>query len=227
MPAASSDNEPAVVDLTRSQQLLVVALNYIPFLEAVSAAAILAFSSGTLPCRALESILFLYLVPPLSTRILFAVFGRPEGRIPAGERAFFVWWASLQLQIVFCRFPGLEEGLRLLPGVYSVWLRLWGSRIGRLTYWSPGTAVLDRSYLNIGDDVTFGAGVRLNGHVLAKNERGRVELLLAPIIIGDRASVGGYSLLTSGTEVAADEATKATLLSPPFSVWKDGHRVRK
>jgi len=103
----------------------------------------------------------------------------------------------------------LEEILRLVPGLYSFWLRLWGAQIGRLTYWSAGLRILARSFLRIGDDVVFGAAVRLNPHVLAKNEHGQLELILATVIVGDRAIVGGYSLLTAGTEIAPDECTKA------------------
>jgi acetyltransferase-like isoleucine patch superfamily enzyme len=110
--------------------------------------------------------------------------------------------------------------------VYSNWLRLWGSRIGRLTYWSPGMVVLDREYLDLGDDVVFGAGVRLNGHVILRNKERRLELAVAPIKIGSGAAVGGYSLLTAGTEIPPGESTRAYLLSPPFTVWRDGKRVR-
>lgn len=38
------------------------------------------------------------------------------------------------------------------------------------------------------------------------------------------AMIGGYSLLTAGTEIADDEATRAFLTSPPFSKWKNGRR---
>jgi hypothetical protein len=38
--------------------------------------------------------------------------------------------------------------------------------------------------------------------------------------------VGGYSLLTAGTEISADEVTRACQLSPPFSLWKDGKRIK-
>jgi hypothetical protein len=33
-------------------------------------------------------------------------------------------------------------------------------------------------------------------------------------------------MLTAGTEIADDEATRAFLISPPFSRWKDGKRLR-
>ncbi|HUJ71965.1 MAG TPA: hypothetical protein VLZ30_06955 [Verrucomicrobiae bacterium] len=96
-----------------------------------------------------------------------------------------------------------------------------------MTYWAAGLRVLDRSFLHIGDDVVFGAAVRLNPHVLARNAEGKLELILATVRIGDRAVIGGYSLLTAGSEVAADECTRALLLSPPFSRWQDGRRVAK
>jgi hypothetical protein len=149
-----------------------------------------------------------------------------EQRIAAGTKPFFAWWLMFQLQIVFCRCPFLEEALRLVPGIYSQWLRLWGSRVGRLTFWSPGTLITDRSFLSIGDDVVFGAGVRLNSHVLKKNDQGTIELILATVTVGNRAMVGGYSLLTAGTQISDGESTRAFLVSPPFSVWKDGKRVR-
>jgi hypothetical protein len=39
--------------------------------------------------------------------------------------------------------------------------------------------------------------------------------------------IGGYSLLTAGTEIAPGECTKAFLISPPFSKWKGGVRIAK
>ena len=128
--------------------------------------------------------------------------------------------------MMFNRFPFLEEALRVFPGLYSNWLRLWGSHIGRLTFWAPGVTVLDRGYLDIGDDVVFGAGVRLNGHVLMRTSAGTLELALGTIKIGAGASIGGYSLLTAGTEIAAGESTRAHLLSPPFTIWREGKRLK-
>ena len=119
----------------------------------------------------------------------------------------------------------LEEILRLVPGLYSLWLRAWGSRIGKLTYWAPQTIILDRGFLDIGDHVIFGAGVRINPHVMERDPD--PVLRLAPVKIGDRAMIGGYSLLTAGTEIADDEATRAFLISPPFSKWHKGKRNRE
>jgi hypothetical protein len=62
--------------------------------------------------------------------------------------------------------------------------------------------------------------------VLVRNANGELELILAPVKIGARAIVGGYSLLTAGTEIMPGECLQALLVSPPFTRWKDGRRVR-
>ncbi len=163
----------------------------------------------------------LYLLPLIPGRILReSLRSSPQG-IAVDSPAFLRWWACFQCQVLFLRFPVLEELLRLVPGVYSLWLRCWGSRVGKLTYWAPQTIILDRGFLEIGDQVVFGAGVRLNPHVMED------ELKLATIRIGDGAMIGGYSLLTAGTEIADGERTRAFLISPPFSKWKDGRRTRE
>ncbi len=206
------------------QRLLMLGLNTVPLLHVAAIGATLGLAWAPWHWRLAAGTAVLYLLPPLlagAVRVLFTV---PAGRTPVGTNAFLVWWALANLQMLFCRLPFLEELLRLIPGVYSLWLRLWGARIGRLTYWGAGLQILDRSFLRIGDDVVFGAAVRLNPHVLHRNEQGEMELLLAPIVIEDRAIVGGYSLLTAGTEIAAGECTRAFTISPPFNRWENGQR---
>ena len=207
-------------------RLLMLGLNFIPFFHVAIIVVPLVPPYANLPVRIAVALALLYLAPPVLARLVLGTAGSPQGRIAVGSKAFFVWWFVFQLQIVFCRLTALEEVLRLVPGFYSQWLRLWGSRIGRLTYWSPGTLITDRSFLSIGDDVVLGAGVRLNPHVLAKGKNGELELLLATVRVGDRVQVGGYSLLTAGTEIQDGEVTRAFLISPPFSKWKAGKRVR-
>ena len=208
------------------QIALLLGLNAVPLLHAALVAATVAFAPGSWAARIGAGAAMLYLLPPLAVRAILAG-GRPHGRVAYGSRGFFQWWASFQWQVIFCRFPALEEMLRLVPGLYSLWLGLWGARIGRLTYWAAGTLILDRPFLRIGSEVVFGAGVRLNAHVLQRGAEGVPELLLAPIAIGDGASIGGYSLLTAGTEIAPGEATRAFTIAPPFSKWAGGKRVRE
>jgi hypothetical protein len=44
---------------------------------------------------------------------------------------------------------------------------------------------------------------------------------------GAEEMLRGCSLLTAGTEICSDQTTRALLVSPPFSIWKDGKRVRR
>lgn len=209
-----------------SGRVLMLLLNFLPAIHVVLIIGLLWMSFLNWPARIGAALAALYLLPPLVARLVLFILPISQGRIAVGGKAFFSWWATFQLQVLFCRLPFLEETLRLIPGLYSFWLRLWGSRIGRLTYWAAGTIVTDRSFLRVGDDVVFGAGVRLNAHVLAKNKEGEMELLLADLKIRDRVIVGGYSLITAGAEISSDEATRAEMLLPPFSIWKDGKRIK-
>jgi len=221
------DNAPS---FNWKSRILLLLLNYIPLLHALSLVAILVFVPWSLGQRCLAFLAALYLLPPL-LQLPFAMALRRGGNasVSFGSSQFFCWWISLQLQVIFNRLHFLEEGLRLVPGLYSLWLRLWGARIGRLTYWASEVRVLDRGLIDLGDDVVFGAGVRINPHVMAREDAGPegMRLQLGVVKIGDRAVVGGYSLLTAGTEIADDECTRAFLISPPFSKWKNGKRLRE
>jgi hypothetical protein len=169
--------------------------------------------------------LVLYGLPPLCARLLLASCGRPQGRFRTDQTAFLVWWSLASLQTLFLRFPFLEEALRLVPGLYSAWLRAWGARVGSFVFWAPGTTILDRSFVDIGDRVVFGMGVRLNPHVLAQTEAGP-ELTLATVQIGRGALVGGYSLLLAGSSVAPGEQPLGNTILPPYSRFENGQRVR-
>ena len=94
--------------------------------------------------------------------------------------------------------------------LYSVWLRLWGARVGGLVYWSPGVVILDRSLVRIGSRVIVGTAARLNPHALAPVELRNIGLYLGPITIGDDVLIGASSQLLPGCEVASGEVT------PPF-----------
>jgi hypothetical protein len=205
-------------------RLAMLVLNLVPLLHAACTLACFLTPLGW-PGRFGMAALVLYLAPLIPGRLLRESLRGHSPEIASGSPAFLRWWACFQCQVLFLRFPVLEEVLRLLPGVYSLWLRLWGSRIGRLTYWAPQTVILDRGFLEIGNDVVFGAGVRINPHVVESAPA--PVLRLAPVKIGDGAMIGGYSLLTAGTEIAAGEMTRAFLISPPFSFWKNGRRIRK
>lgn len=207
------------------QKLGLLALNAWPCLH-VAATLALAFF---LPCGPLArlgaAIASLLVVPPLLARLVLLRAPLPEGENAVPGGAFFRWWATWQLQMVFNRLPWIEELLRLLPGVYSAWLRLWGARIGRLTLWSPGVRVFDRPLLRLGDDVVLGLDVRLAGHFGGLDDAGRAILTLGPVVVGDRCTVGAGAWLAPGLHLEADQVTEVLFLGPPFTRWRAGRRV--
>ena len=150
----------------------------------------------------------LYLLPAIVVRGFLAVRPLTLGQVPTDDPGFLAWWFSAQWQVIFVRLPFLEELLRLIPGLYSLWLRLWGARIDSLVYWAPGVVILDRPLVRIGSRVIFGIGVRINPHVIAPFEDGRVGLHINHVTIGDDALVGGYSLLLPGSRIEAGAITK-------------------
>lgn len=213
-------------DMPAAKRLLLLLANATP-LAHVAATVAVGFWPGLAPgWRVVVSLGMLYLLPPVACRALKMLLKPAEGRLAVGSRSFFAWWMMLQTQVVFVRLPFLEELIRFVPGLYSLWLRCWGSRVGRLTYWAAGLTILDRGYLDIGDDVVFGVGVRLNPHVLQAEADG-TWLYLGTIRIGSRASIGGYALLSAGCEIDGNEQTHAFLILPPFAKWQGGRRSRE
>lgn len=222
----STPIRPAVAlsSLSATKKLLLLACNAISLLHAITIGAAVWFLCHSPWVCVSVALAIIYLLPPLLCRWALLLLPIRQQVIPVGSRDFFVWWFALNLQLLFCRLRVLEELLRIVPGCYSLWLRLWGAKIGKLTYWAAGVQILDRSFLRIGNHVTFGAGVRLNPHVMLPDAQGQMVLVLATITIGDRANVGGYSLLVAGAEIAAGECTQACLILPPFNRVEGGRR---
>lgn len=224
MPAVSSADRG--LDFSFTSRRAMVAMGFIPFVHvAVVLAPILLVTLDRWEAGAAAwSLPLVYLLPPLAVRVTTWIRPLPEGRVDLGSSAFLLWWFTAQWQVVFARLPFLEELLRLVPGLYSMWLRLWGARIGALVYWSPGVSILDRPLVRIGNRVTFGVGVRLAPHAIAPSP-GPTELVVAPITIEDDVLVGGHSLLLPGCAVARGEVTPPIRSLHAFSRWQGGRRV--
>ena len=216
-----------IKNFSTSKKILFVLFNYFTFfllLLVTTSLLLLPYSMGV---RVAFGLAIVYLLPPLLAQIALRLYPIKKSHIPFGSTAFMTWWFLTSLQTIYSRFFFFFLLLRSVPSLYSLWLRLWGAKIGKMTYWSPSTKIIDRSFLDIGDFVSFGMGVKLNPHVISKNSQGESVLLLAPIIIRDNVLVGGYSLLTTGTELCANESTNSFLRSPPFCTWKDKKRIKK
>lgn len=150
----------------------------------------------------LAALVIAYLLPPLCFRLHDAAWPLREGRSRIDTPGYSPWWGSHQFQVMYNAFPALESALRLLPGCYSAWLRLWGSRIGRGVHWTPRVEIADRSLLDVGDGVVFGHLTACYAHLI-KPHRGGLVLYVRRIGIGDGAFLGAGSRLGPGARIAA------------------------
>ena len=171
---------------------------------ACAVAFIIAPSVGLL----LGGLAIIYLLPVACYRAHNALWPLNEGRSFIDAPSYSPWWGGHQFQVVYTAFPAFETALRLMPGVYSAWLRLWGSRIGRGVYWPPIADIPDRALLEVGDGAIFGNRIACYAHVILRRERTLV-LYVRRIRIGERALVGAGSRLGPGTQIEAGYALPA------------------
>lgn len=213
-------------ELSKKKIVVLLLLNAFTFFL-LMATFTLVFSQHSLKFKLISSLILLYLIPPLCTRITLLFMKNMPNDVAIDSKEYLLWWATSSFQVIYLRFSFLEELLRSIPGLYSAWLRLWGSQIGSTTYWSPGTKILDRSFLVIGDRVVMGYSTNLTSHLVFTNKQGEKRLMLAPIVIGENVIVGGLSGVGPGTVMEPNQSTKALSVSPPFSRWRNGELVKE
>ncbi|NEZ55310.1 acyltransferase [Adonisia turfae] len=151
---------------------------------------------------------FLYGFPILSYRIHHSVYPLENGISYLQGSDYSPWWGSHQFQLIYIAFPALETLLRLVPGVFSLWLRLWGAHIGKQVYWTPALEIADRGLLTIGDGVVFGHRVGMYSHII-KPRRDNLMLYLKPITIGDGSFIGAGSYIGPGAMITAGSYLEA------------------
>ncbi|MEL6165163.1 MAG: acyl transferase [Cyanobacteria bacterium J06628_3] len=110
------------------------------------------------------------------------------------------WWGSHQIQSIYITFSGLESALRLIPGAFSLWLRLWGAKVGKNIYWTPRLEIADRSLIEIGDSVVFGQGCGIFSHAI-KPKKQDLMLYVKKVKIGSNVFIGGGSNLAPGVVI--------------------------
>ena len=199
---------------------LIILINYIPFFFLIcGVVTVLMFSDFF--TGALFAIAWLFLLPPLMSRFFLLILGRPTRSTKVGSREFFAWWISVQWQNIFARFPALEEGLRMIPGVYSMWLRLWGARVGKCVYWTAGSKVLDRPFLKVGNFVIVGYGAKITSHLFHMKSNNSYFLFGEPEI-GDYAVLGGDCGVGPGAKIPSKFTVAAgEYVSPLKRVLKE------
>jgi acetyltransferase-like isoleucine patch superfamily enzyme len=170
---------------------LIIALTIAAFLYLLSHPSLLGIMT-VLGC--------LYGLPLLAYRLHQWYYPVQSGVSYLQGKNYNPWWGSHQLQVIYIAFPILETMLRLIPGAFSQWLRLWGAQVGRDVYWTPGLEIADRGLLEIGDRVVFGHRVGLYAHII-KPRRNNLMLYVKPIKVGSDVFIGAGSRLSAGVVI--------------------------
>ncbi|MBN3925500.1 DapH/DapD/GlmU-related protein [Nostoc sp. NMS4] len=151
----------------------------------------------------------IYGLPVLVYRLHEWVYPVREGISYLLGKEYSPWWGSHQIQVIYIAIPALETVLRLIPGVFSCWLRLWGAKVGRDVYWTPSLEIADRSLLEIGDRVVIGHRVAIYSHII-KPRKQNLMLYVKKVKIGSNVFVGAGSNLAAGVVIGDGSYIPAT-----------------
>jgi acetyltransferase-like isoleucine patch superfamily enzyme len=167
----------------------------------LTGAAIVYFAYSPNIFSILAVLFSIYGLPVLVYRLHQLAYPVQEGISYLKGKEYSPWWGSHQIQAIYIAIPVLEAILRLIPGVFSCWLRLWGAKVGRDVYWTPGLEIADRGLLEIGDRVVIGHRVGMYSHVI-KPRKQDLMLYVKKIKIGNDVFVGAGSHLAPGVVIA-------------------------
>lgn len=176
--------------------------SYFPlFMTAAALAALGVFAQWPNGWSAFLLLFVLYLLPPMALRILNRWAPLKAGIACIDGRKFCAWLAAHHIQAFYDALPYLESLLRVIPGFYSMWLRMWGSRIGYGVEWPVRMDVLDRNLMDVGNRVVFAREVELAAHVRKKQEGQGSRVLVRQVRIGSHAFIGAGARIGPGASV--------------------------
>jgi hypothetical protein len=202
-------------------------LNGLPLFHLASGLGVSAWLCDTASGRITLLAIWIYLLPPLASRLTILAWGRPEGKLTQDMSAYRVWWMLTQWQIIFNRLPWLEELLRLVPGLYALWIGLWGGSLSPYAYVGPRVLITDRYAIRVGRGAVLGMKSILAGHLVQRDEAGRWLVLAAAPIVEPEAILGGAARLGPGAVLRAGHMLPTGCRIHPFDEWprrKDGAR---
>ena len=174
---------------------------YPAFILSLSAASVFWFAARPSVIQPALLIAIIYLLPPATFRLHNIFFPIREKLSNLSERRYSPWWGAHQIQLIYIALPQLESLLRLVPGLYSAWLRMWGSRVGRKVYWTPNVEITDRHMLEIGDRVVIGHKTKFLGHAI-KPKGKEVILYTRAISVGNDVFIGAGSRIGPGATIS-------------------------
>lgn len=168
------------------------------------------------------SLFTLYLLPIFLWRLHALFSPLKTGDSDIFNKSYSPWWTCHQLQMLYIAYPFIETTLRLLPGLYSLWLRMWGSHIGKNVHWTPGVQVYDRNLLSIGDNCIIGERATFVAHIISP-KNGKGILTIDYNRVEKNAFVGAGTVISSGCLIKEGALLKTGTELFPNSVYgKEG-----
>jgi acetyltransferase-like isoleucine patch superfamily enzyme len=152
-------------------------------------------------------IAFVYLIPLACFRLHSLFLPLRDGDYDLSQKKYNVWWASHMFQYPFIALPMLEGFIHFIPGLFSIWLRAWGAKVGNRVHWTPKVEIVDRGLIEVGDGVIIGHLTAMCSHMVATQE-GKPILTIKTITIGARALIGAVTQLGPGASIAPGEKVK-------------------
>jgi hypothetical protein len=199
--------------------------SYFPLLmTALSLAALGVFAQWPSLWGAALLLLVLYALPPMVQRVMFRWAPLKQGIACIDGRVFCPWLASHHIQAFYDALPYLEALLRVIPGFYSMWLRMWGSRVGYGVEWPVRIDVLDRGLMDIGNRVVFSREIEFSAHARRKLGEGKSSVLVRMVRIGSYAFIGAGARISAGASVPSNASVPEMAIVRVNEVFGDAVR---
>lgn len=158
--------------------------------------------------RFMAALFTLYLLPLMTWRILDLCYPLKEGTSYIAGKSYSPWLSSYRIQEIYIKLPFLERVIMLVPFLYNVWLRLWGSKIGKRVLFAPNITVIDRAGLEIGDNVYIGDQCYFSCHLVLEKDK-KFLCTYKKIRIGENSFIGAFSKFAPGAKVVDRSRVRA------------------
>jgi acetyltransferase-like isoleucine patch superfamily enzyme len=150
-----------------------------------------------------------YILPLFTWKLINFIKPLKEGSGEyLAEKTFSPWLSSYRIQEIYLKFPFLERAIHLVPFLYSSWLRAWGSKVGKRVLIPPTVKVVDRTSLDIGNNVYLGDEVYFSSHFIVQ-KNGRIFCYHKSVTIEDNCFIGAFTKLGPGARVKENSVVKA------------------
>ncbi|MCG8671700.1 MAG: hypothetical protein MI867_20010 [Pseudomonadales bacterium] len=183
--------------------------------------ALIAFVLGPSLVGGFLVIAAIYLLPLAAFHLHQAFFPLKAG-VTDITSGYNVWYGTHMIQSLLIAMPLFERVLRLIPGAFAFWLRLWGSKVGNNVHWTSHFEVADRSLLDIGDYVVFGYNVRIASHIVTPNSKYGMVVFVKRVCLGSQSFIGAEVGLGPGAIVEEGALVPTnTIVLPRRTVKKE------